>query len=71
MPGMGGVSTFQEIRRQGYTMPVLFISGLMRSEDLQDMLIDYRVAFLQKPFVLEDLVTWLRQVAENHADVYR
>jgi CheY-like chemotaxis protein len=71
MPGMGGVSAFQEIRRQGYTMPVLFISGLMRSEDLQDMLLDFRVAFLQKPFVLEDLVNWLRQVVENSADIYR
>jgi CheY-like chemotaxis protein len=55
MPRKTGVELVHEIRARGLTLPVILMSSHLSEEILKSCGAVERVAFLQKPFGLEDL----------------
>ena len=65
MPRMGGPEVLQHIRQRRPEVPVVLMSGFTEQEVASKLLNgDGAVAFLQKPFLPEDLAGVLRQVAQ-------
>jgi CheY-like chemotaxis protein len=67
MPRMGGQETFRRLRQMSPDLPVIIMSGYTEeavaaqfSESGADL-----TAFLQKPFLAEDLVNVLQQVVKS------
>lgn len=54
MPGMDGLEFFKQTRAMGKTIPFIFCSGLDESP-LKDDCPEGVIAFLQKPFSMDDL----------------
>jgi DNA-binding NtrC family response regulator len=67
MPRKTGVELVHEIRARGLTLPVILMSSHLSEEILQSCGVVERIAFLQKPFGLEDL----RQAIERAASPVR
>lgn len=62
MPQMGGVALFQELRRRGYSLPVVLISGHMMEEQLQELREQGLQGWLMKPPSLEQLAQTLARI---------
>jgi len=65
MPQMDGVETFRELRRLDPQCRVILTSGYNEQEAIQGFLGKGLAAFVQKPFLREDLVRALRQALEH------
>jgi two-component system C4-dicarboxylate transport response regulator DctD len=62
MPMLSGAATFEELRRLEKTLPVVFSSG-QRDAEIDSLIIaDDYVAFLDKPFTPQRLLSTIRQV---------
>lgn len=50
MPGMSGLDLQEELKRRGYTIPIIFITG-QKDEEIRDQALKQGAAkFLYKPF---------------------
>ncbi len=65
MPILGGVETFRALRRRRPDLRVLFSSGYSEEEAGRHLAGEERVAFIQKPYLPEDLTRKLRQVLQG------
>ncbi|MFZ1376865.1 MAG: CHASE domain-containing protein [Geothrix sp.] len=65
MPHMDGLETFRELRRLDPACRVVLTSGYNEQEAIQDFLGKGLAAFLQKPFLREDLRKVLRRALET------
>jgi PAS domain S-box-containing protein len=67
MPRMGGPEVLQHVRERRPDVPVVLMSGYTEQEVASKLLdgSDGSLAFLQKPFLPEDLAGALRQVAQT------
>jgi len=68
MPGLGGVDLMKLLHEAGFDWPVIYVSGLAESFDLERIVLGDGVAFLRKPFGMNDLVQRLRQLTEDRLD---
>ena len=64
MPVLGGVATFEELRRLDSDEPIVIMSGYSEDEIL-DRLSGEDVLFLQKPFSVDRLIERLSEVLES------
>jgi len=64
MPVLGGVATFEELRRLDSDVPIVIMSGYSEDEIL-DRLSGEDVLFLQKPFSVDSLIERLSEVLES------
>jgi two-component system cell cycle sensor histidine kinase/response regulator CckA len=55
MPGIRGPALLRQLKQRGVTCPVLFISGQLTPENLDDSLSVARAMFLPKPFTAKEL----------------
>jgi len=55
MPVLGGVDTLREIRKRGWDIPVLLMSGFTADAPIQEARHLNLAGFLYKPFSLEEL----------------
>ncbi len=65
MPVMDGKSTFREIKKRNKSQKVLVITGYSDREDLQEILQNGALAFLNKPFQINDIVEKVKGVLED------
>src|SRR4051794_2946908 len=67
MPRMGGKETFRRLREHAPGLPIVVMSGYTEEAVAEEFLQagSGRTAFLQKPFLAEDLVGALRKVLEE------
>jgi len=64
MPGMSGPELYQELKRRGYRIPVVFISG-QRDETIRDRVLKQGAAgFLLKPFSDSALLAALKMALQ-------
>jgi len=66
MPGLSGVQLYHEVRRRGWTVPFLFVSG----EAAQAFQQEHHLAdagFLQKPWTLEDVAGAVRAALDRRS----
>ncbi len=64
LPGLGGVDLMTLLHDAGFDWPVLYISGLTETADLGRIVPGAGVAFLRKPFGMNDLVVRLQQLTQ-------
>jgi len=65
MPHMDGLETFRELRRMDPACRVVLTSGYNEQEAIQDFLGKGLAAFVQKPFLRDDLLKALRRALES------
>ncbi len=65
MPHMDGLETFRELRRLDPACRVVLTSGYNEQEAIQDFLGKGLAAFVQKPFLRDDLIKALRRALEG------
>jgi CheY-like chemotaxis protein len=61
MPGMGGAETFRELQGMDPAVSVLIISGYSLPDEVRALLAQGCKGFLQKPFLIPELLTAIRQ----------
>ncbi len=64
MPILDGVETFRELRRQRPDVRVVFSSGYSEEEASRLLAGEEQVAFIQKPYLPQDLARKVRQILE-------
>ena len=69
MPGLSGMDTLREVRRQGITIPVVLITAYQDSESIIESERLGVVARLTKPFDLEDLQSIIRGMSPARLQV--
>jgi len=57
LPGMGGIQLFRHLRETGLAIDTVFISALDRELEKARTECPEAIAFLQKPFSMENLLT--------------
>jgi CheY-like chemotaxis protein len=62
MPGMGGAETFTELKKINPDVPVIIISGYSLPDEVGELLSQGCEGFLQKPFLIPDLLQKIGQV---------
>lgn len=62
MPDMGGVETFEALKRIRADVPVLISSGYSQNAQVEAMLAKGCVGFIQKPFTLETLSGFMERI---------
>ncbi len=62
MPGMNGVQFVAALRKAGYSLPVLVLSGY---SDVEDEYASLDVAFRVKPFPPDQLVAFVRYLIQS------
>ena len=65
MPVMGGKAAFAKIRSIEPTQKILMISGALKDSDLQKIISKKHVAFLSKPFHIDDIVEELNKLRDK------
>jgi CheY-like chemotaxis protein len=66
MPHMGGIDLLRNLRRRGHWMPVLLMSGHpMQSDQLTDLHNSGQIAWLRKPFEIEELARTVAALLES------
>lgn len=65
MPQMDGKETYERLRAHRPNLPVLFSSGFSRHNLTQEMLNHPRTHFIQKPYVVHDLLMAVRRVLDE------
>lgn len=63
MPGMGGLEMIKKARQVYPEIPVLFITGQQDQLGDQEILQSDQTAALTKPFTLEEIIHWIRNLA--------
>jgi DNA-binding response OmpR family regulator len=58
LPGMSGLTLLQEVRLRGLTLPIVFMSSVVRRLSVP------HVRFLAKPFDLDELLHTVHQVLD-------
>ena len=66
MPGIGGAETCRAIRKLDSEVFILLASGYGLEDDVEKLVKDPRIRFLQKPFGLSELVEELSLLTEGH-----
>jgi FixJ family two-component response regulator len=61
MPGMDGIELQSRLRAEGRRVPIIFITGYPETNTRQRALASGAVAFLDKPFRDDDLISCLDQ----------
>jgi FixJ family two-component response regulator len=61
MPGMSGIELQQALKRRGDTTPIIFITGVPQSHQLQRAMDAGAVSFLKKPFDADILMTCIEK----------
>jgi CheY-like chemotaxis protein len=59
MPGMNGPELVREVRRQGFNMPIIVLSGLPDADTAYE---DLDISFRLKPFAPDSLIALARQL---------
>ncbi len=67
MPGMSGMELLGEVRRRGWLLPVIIITGHGDVPMAVDAMKSGALDFLEKPFREEDLLLRIRQAMVIHA----
>jgi signal transduction histidine kinase/CheY-like chemotaxis protein len=62
MPGMGGEASLEIFLERKPSLPVLICSGYGDDQDIERLLIPGQVLFLQKPFLVSELLAALRSI---------
>jgi two-component system response regulator FixJ len=65
MPGMKGLEVQSELLRRGNNIPILFISGESRYNDVVDAVREGAFYFLQKPFTRSELLSQVREAIQE------
>jgi DNA-binding response OmpR family regulator len=68
MPRMGGRLAFFKMRELDPTIPVLIMSGYSTEEDIQVMVDAGVNGFIEKPFVLTDLLSKVREILDRRRE---
>ncbi len=66
MPGIGGAETCRAIRKLNSEVFILLASGYGLEDDVEELVKDPRIRFLQKPFGLSELLEELSLLTEGH-----
>jgi FixJ family two-component response regulator len=61
MPGMDGIELQNRLRAEGCRVPIIFITGYSEAKARQRALASGAVAFLDKPFRDDELISYLDQ----------
>ena len=67
MPGMHGPEVFERLRQKFNDLPVIFMSGYV-DHDVVDQELIGQTEFLQKPFAPSELAERVRRVLANHVE---
>ena len=65
MPGLTGLDVQAELNKRGSDIPVIFISGASRYEEVVDAVREGAMHFLQKPFTHPELLDHVRNAIEE------
>lgn len=65
MPGMGGKKTFHAIKALGRDIKVLLSSGFGKEGDVQEILTAGADGFMQKPFIMNELLSTIKKIIER------
>lgn len=65
MPGMGGKKTYHAIRGLGRNTKILLSSGFGREGDVQEILTAGADGFMQKPFIMNELLATIKKILES------
>ena len=65
MPQMGGQELADRVKMEHPDMRILFMSGYVDDEMIQNKMFDEEIAFLQKPFSRSDLAKKVREVLDS------
>jgi len=68
MPKMNGSEAFRRIRRLDETLPVLISTGYTEDQAVVGILEDERVAFIQKPYDIDQLSAQLQRMLNRHPE---
>jgi nitrogen-specific signal transduction histidine kinase/CheY-like chemotaxis protein len=66
MPGMSGARLLETLRAEGEQVPFIVVSGYAGREALDRQRLDPSVPFIQKPWLLTDLLTQVRRSIDDH-----
>ncbi len=69
MPGMTGPDLHMELRRRGYTIPVIFITGHVDLRDCPKLVRAGVVDFLLKPFSEDEIFKAVRTALSVNSDI--
>jgi FixJ family two-component response regulator len=62
LPGMSGIELQSRLKRDGVSIPILFISGQASEQTKQQAFNAGAIGFLNKPFSIESLLETIRSV---------
>lgn len=65
MPGMDGLTLLREMRKRGYSIPVLVITGFGTIENAVDTMKEGAVDYLLKPFSFESLKSTIESIVRR------
>lgn len=66
MPELDGLATIEAIRAQGYSMPILILSGIADFVKVSSALKHGIVDFISKPCPMEELIFAIESAHERH-----
>jgi DNA-binding NtrC family response regulator len=66
MPKISGQEVFNELRKTDSKVRVIFMSGYNDSNNVQELLSHENTAFIQKPFVFNDLSMIMYRIMASH-----
>jgi CheY-like chemotaxis protein len=66
MPGMSGARLLETLRAGGEQVPFIVVSGYAGREAQDRQRLDPSVPFIQKPWLLTDLLTQVRRSIDDH-----
>jgi two-component system, LuxR family, response regulator FixJ len=65
MPEMTGLDVQAELIERGYSIPIIFVSGASRYEEVVDAVREGALHFLQKPFTHTELTTLVKEAIDE------
>lgn len=69
MPGMDGYRASMELRKQRPDLPIVFMSGLKRTPEIESLCRGETVEFIGKPFRARSLIEAINRVIQRAAHV--
>ncbi len=71
LPGVEGSELVSELRRKGFTIPVIFVTAKDRDEEVEEGFIRGGDDYLRKPFNMNELVWRVKALLRRHSESER